>query len=191
MTPIGGDTNLLFNIEYRIPIAGPLSVAAFGDIGSAFNLRSYDDQVIISNPVLQTVNPLLFPPEGTTEVVFGPGGIVINPDGRFATQAEIEFARLAQGLTSGVLPDGFTNISMVGLNQTTSTVFLSETDSGLSGLDNYRASLGVELRIQVPVVNLPFRLIYAYNPNAKVKPGPTRLFPEERSVFRFSVGRTF
>ncbi len=32
-TPVGGDTVGIFNFEYRIPIAGPLSVAAFYDLG--------------------------------------------------------------------------------------------------------------------------------------------------------------
>ena len=31
--PVGGDTLGIFNFEYRIPIAGPLSVAAFYDAG--------------------------------------------------------------------------------------------------------------------------------------------------------------
>jgi outer membrane protein insertion porin family len=34
-TPVGGDTVGIFNFEYRIPIAGPLSVAAFYDLGIA------------------------------------------------------------------------------------------------------------------------------------------------------------
>jgi outer membrane protein insertion porin family len=33
--PVGGDTVGVFNFEYRIPIAGPLSVAAFYDLGMA------------------------------------------------------------------------------------------------------------------------------------------------------------
>jgi outer membrane protein insertion porin family len=33
MIPVGGDTVGIFNFEYRIPIAGPLSVAAFYDMG--------------------------------------------------------------------------------------------------------------------------------------------------------------
>ncbi len=33
ITPIGGDTMLVFNAEYRIPIAGPLSMSAFYDVG--------------------------------------------------------------------------------------------------------------------------------------------------------------
>jgi hypothetical protein len=47
----------------------------------------------------------------------------------------------------------------------------------------------------VPVVNVPFRLIYAYNPNARrgiteINGTPINFF-EKKSVFRFSVGRTF
>jgi outer membrane protein insertion porin family len=33
ITPVGGDTLGIFNFEYRIPIAGPLSIAAFYDMG--------------------------------------------------------------------------------------------------------------------------------------------------------------
>lgn len=33
LIPIGGDTVGVFNFEYRIPVAGPLSVAAFYDVG--------------------------------------------------------------------------------------------------------------------------------------------------------------
>lgn len=33
MVPVGGDTVGIFNFEYRIPIAGPLSLAAFYDMG--------------------------------------------------------------------------------------------------------------------------------------------------------------
>jgi hypothetical protein len=46
----------------------------------------------------------------------------------------------------------------------------------------------------VPVVNVPFRLIYAFNPNARngfSDEVPNFFFTERRSVFRFSVGRTF
>jgi outer membrane protein insertion porin family len=59
---------------------------------------------------------------------------------------------------------------------------------------DYRSSIGAELRVQVPVLNVPFRLIYAYNPNARkdqVIDGFPFFFDEKKSVFRFSVGRTF
>ena len=46
---IGGDTQLLGNFEYRIPIFGPASLALFADIGSVFNLRKTGTQEINSN----------------------------------------------------------------------------------------------------------------------------------------------
>ncbi|HNQ14813.1 MAG TPA: outer membrane protein assembly factor BamA, partial [Pyrinomonadaceae bacterium] len=45
---IGGDTQLLGNFEYRIPIFGPATLAAFADIGSVFNLRKTGTQRIDS-----------------------------------------------------------------------------------------------------------------------------------------------
>jgi outer membrane protein insertion porin family len=192
LIPVGGDTQFLFNLEYRIPIAGPVSIAAFGDVGTAFNLRKYGDQRIISEPLLQTISPILINPDQLTSITFAPnGGLVINPDGQFATQGEVEFARLAQGTGAGLLPNGFSSVFIRGLGRTTDTVFLSQEESGLKGIDNYRASVGIEFRVLMPVVNVPFRLIYAYNPNAKVNPTPTQIFREDRSTFRFSIGRTF
>jgi hypothetical protein len=52
----------------------------------------------------------------------------------------------------------------------------------------------VELRVQVPIVNVPFRLIYYYNPNARIgitEELPGIFLPGKKSGFRFTVGRTF
>jgi outer membrane protein insertion porin family len=64
-------------------------------------------------------------------------------------------------------------------------------DAGQSYLQNEKItfrsaviSTGAELRFIMPVLNVPFRLIYAFNPNADP------LFAEKR-VFRFAVGTTF
>jgi outer membrane protein insertion porin family len=60
---IGGDSQMVFNIEYRIPIFGPLQFAPFFDIGSAFNLRGLSDQFekseFIPNQILgqEILNP--------------------------------------------------------------------------------------------------------------------------------------
>jgi outer membrane protein insertion porin family len=43
-TFVGGDTQILFNLEYRIPLFGPVQLVPFADIGSVFNLRSLDNQ---------------------------------------------------------------------------------------------------------------------------------------------------
>jgi outer membrane protein insertion porin family len=36
ITPVGGDTQAIYNIEYRIPIVGPVTLAPFFDIGKAW-----------------------------------------------------------------------------------------------------------------------------------------------------------
>ena len=45
-------------------------------------------------------------------------------------------------------------------------------------------STGAELRFIMPVLNVPFRLIYAINPNANPLFAPKR-------TFKFAVGTTF
>ena len=59
---------------------------------------------------------------------------------------------------------------------------------------DYKASVGFEMRMQIPVVNVPFRLIYFYNPNAKlglIEELPGIFLRGKKSGFKFSVGRTF
>src|SRR3712207_9127203 len=46
---LGGDTQLLGNFEYRIPIFGPAQFALFADVGSSFNLRTHGDQTFSTN----------------------------------------------------------------------------------------------------------------------------------------------
>jgi outer membrane protein insertion porin family len=52
--------------------------------------------------------------------------------------------------------------------------------------EDIRSSLGLEFRVQMPVTNVPFRLIFAHNPGAE-----DNVYPERKNVVRFSVGRTF
>src|SRR5215217_6077251 len=63
-TSVGGDTQLLGNFEYRIPIISDVvQLAAFADIGTAFNIRTKSDQAFSSEflddqPFLSTVGAL-------------------------------------------------------------------------------------------------------------------------------------
>ena len=84
------------------------------------------------------------------------------------------------------------------------------------GTQDIRASTGLELQVMMPVVNAPFRLYYAYNPlivQTVLQPpvvADRSMFPnqatflnsvatvwtaspffEKRTLFRFSIGRTF
>lgn len=168
---IGGDSELVFNLEYRIPIIGPLQFAPFFDIGSAFNLRGLTDQFERSEFV---PNQIL-------------GQQILNPRGEAATQKEIRKATPPE--SQGGLPPGFRQVFIFGDKQVSRNVQLSQSEHGI--FDNYRYSMGGELRVQVPVINVPFRLIFAWNPNARTEADINPFFFERRRAIRFSVGRTF
>jgi outer membrane protein insertion porin family len=130
--PIGGDSEVIFNAEYRIPIKWRFSAAAFFDIGASFNLMQLPQQRFESPTTIQ--------PLGTPATVL-------------------------------------TTVDPLG--------------PGQGRLPIYRTSLGGELRFQVPVLNVPLRLILAVNPNAqKNVPASALLAPEKRVAFIVSFGRT-
>ena len=54
----------------------------------------------------------------------------------------------------------------------------------------FKTSTGVELRFFMPVLNVPFRLIYAFNPQ-RAGVLDNNLRPQREAVFRFAVGTTF
>jgi outer membrane protein insertion porin family len=170
LIPVGGDTQILLNFEYRIPLAGPLSFAPFFDIGSAFNLRKLENQFIKTEFIEQPLNSGI--------------PVTLNPRGLIATERELRQARTPEN--PGFLPPGFKAATIFGERQDVTTVALEEATGGL--FRSYRYSMGGEVRVQVPVINVPFRLIFAWNPNAK-SDNPF-LFEEKRAI-RFSVGRTF
>ncbi|HYE16145.1 MAG TPA: BamA/TamA family outer membrane protein, partial [Pyrinomonadaceae bacterium] len=198
---LGGDTQLLGNFEYRVPIFGPLQLAAFADIGSAFNLRTKTDQIFSTeflpdqpfisrlggiNGLVRLRNPQLAASQLT-------GALLVQGD-RLLTRDELQAlvgagsfdpaTGLPLGVQSVFLRATPTDADPTAGVQTNTVARISQ--SLFSKLGDYRSSLGAELRIQLPVVNVPFRFIYAYNPNAKVD-----FLGEKRRTFRFSIGRTF
>jgi outer membrane protein insertion porin family len=221
-TSVGADTQVLGNFEYRIPIIGrSVSLAAFADVGSAFNLRTKGDQLFSSNvlddqPFLSTVGfiPCNRPGSlaGIAQVslttlaacnrntqlamvptVTGAAALVMR-DNRLVTTQELDNAQDLHppiDFTTG-LPFGFQPVFLRGKAQTNTSVLLSQ--SLFAKIGDIRSSLGMEVRVQVPVINVPFRLIFAYNPNARkdqVIDGFPFFFNEKKRVIRFSVGRTF
>jgi outer membrane protein insertion porin family len=128
--PIGGDTQLILNAEYRVPLFWRLSAAAFADLGASVNARRLGEERIETNTQVLDV-------PATLVTVLGP---LAPGESRFAS---------------------------------------------------YRVSVGGELRFTLPVLNLPLRLIFAANPNARTRPpGSTLIAPEERFAFRFGFSRT-
>lgn len=218
-TPIGADTQLLGNFEYRIPIIGStVGLAAFADIGSAFNIRSKRDQTFSSTflddqPFLQTVGAVACPRAGgfasvsmtslaactnNTDLAMivdrSAFLALVMRDNRLVTTSELENASCPTCPVDPAtrLPFGFHPVFIRGQAQTNTTVRLSQ--SLFSRFGDIRSSLGMEVRVQVPVINVPFRLIFAYNPNARPDQnidGFDFFFNEKKKVIRFSVGRTF
>jgi outer membrane protein insertion porin family len=153
ITP-GGDTQLLGNFEYRIPIVGPVILAPFFDAGVDKILRT--NQLTLESSRVGDLN-VQFPQAGYS------GKVYIAP-----------------------------------------------------GTQKMRASTGIELQVMLPVVNAPFRLYFAYNPsvvreylqppivadrssfpnnatfiNSIATYGQAYPFFEKRTMFRFTIGRTF
>jgi len=55
---------------------------------------------------------------------------------------------------------------------------------------DFKTSTGAEIRFFMPVLNVPFRLIFAYNPRREGVLD-SNLQPTKSFVFRFAVGTTF
>jgi outer membrane protein insertion porin family len=167
----GGDFQTSGNIEYRIPIAGPVTMSLFGDVG--------------------------------TDGIFKTSALHLDPTGIANITSTFPDAPLTK--TLGIYPG--TNFRI-------------------------RDSVGIEFGVNLPIVQAPFRIYYAYNlnrlysqiaaPNPYVNPAtlaqwkstldgitpniwdtqiqpqlnfvnnPGRLnYFEPKTTFRFTVGKTF
>jgi outer membrane protein insertion porin family len=150
----GGDTQGIANFEYRIPIFGPVTLAAFFDAGV--------NRITLGNQLR------------------------LNP------------SRIAE--LNGQFPQaGFENAAV-----------------RIPATQRIRTSTGLEVQVMMPVVNAPFRLYWAYNPtiiqefflppvaaDASLFPNQMTMnyaasrysaitpFYERRTMFRFTISRTF
>ncbi len=61
--------------------------------------------------------------------------------------------------------------------------FAEEDSWSLDMLQNFRSSTGIEMRVFIPMLNVPFRLIFAYNPH--------RDYYHRATAFVFGIGTTF
>ena len=196
---IGGDTQLLGNFEYRIPIFGPATMALFADVGSVFNLQKTGTQVINSEFLSDDtfLGPGVLTALGlrNTPTLENSGGAVLWYNNRVLTKTDFVNEFCAQRTRIGCpvsLPNVISQYYVRGEAQQNSLLKVDE--SAFSKFTNIKSTIGVELRVQVPIVNVPFRLIYYYNPNAVIgftDELPGIFLPGKRSGFKFTVGRTF
>lgn len=195
---IGGDTQILGNFEYRIPLFGPASMAFFADIGSVFNLRKTGTQVINSEflPDDTFLGPGRLTALGliNTPVLESSFGSILYYRGRVLTKTDYinEFCRGNRfGCPTSLSPQ-VQSLYLRGDVQQNSLLKVDEAKFG--NFTNIKSSVGVEVRVQVPIVNVPFRIYYYYNPAAIIGVTtelPGIVLPGKRHGFRFTVGRTF
>ncbi|MFM9905735.1 MAG: outer membrane protein assembly factor BamA [Pyrinomonadaceae bacterium] len=195
---IGGDTQLLANVEYRLPLFGPATMAFFGDVGSVFNLRKSGIQTInsefLADDIFLGAGRLTALGLINTPVLESSFGSILYYRGRVMTKTDFltEFCRGNRfGCPTSLSPQ-VQQLFLRGEVQQNTQLRVDESKFGKIG--DFKATIGVEFRVQVPIVNVPFRLIYFYNPNGKfgfTQELPGIFLPGKRSGFKFTVGRTF
>jgi len=195
---IGGDTQLLGNFEYRMPLFGPATMAFFADIGTVFNLHKTGVQVINSEflPDDQFLGPGRLTALGllNAPALENSFGSILFYRGRVLTKTDFinEFCRGNRfGCPTSLSPQ-VQQLFVRGEVQQNS--LLKVNQSAFDTFSNFRSSVGVELRVQVPIVNVPFRIYYYYNPNAVIgysQELPGIFLPGKHQGIKFTVGRTF
>ena len=117
-------------------------------------------------------------------VLFADAGQVRDRGESFAWKETLTAQRTLNALGPG--PDDQLNQIFFNPFRTT---FATETVR-LGEVNAFKTSLGAEIRFFMPVLNVPFRLIYAWNPQREGVLD-NNLRPQKETVFRFAVGTTF
>src|SRR5271166_2015494 len=93
----GGDTNLVSNVEYRVPIVGPVTVALFVDTG--FDFISQQSQLRIAGPQVTTLQSTVFGCPSLTSTSTCTGGITIPFSAQLSTVSGTNYQpRMSTGL---------------------------------------------------------------------------------------------
>ena len=134
---LGGNKDLLFNVEQNFNIKSQLRVILFYDAGQVQDVgRNFAFKETMFSRVLPPSTQVLFDPNARS---------TLTPVGELVA----------------------TEVSA------------------------FKTSTGVEVRIFMPVINVPFRLIFAYNPQRAGVLSTSTLQPQKAFQFRFAVGTTF
>ncbi|MGE3191810.1 MAG: outer membrane protein assembly factor BamA, partial [Vicinamibacterales bacterium] len=181
--------------EYVAPYGGTDSLPIFEQLflGGEYTIRGYDIRSVgprspINNLVLGGNKSLLFNAEYLISIA-GPVRLVLFYDAGQVRERGQKFA-WKEDIVERILPappllsDPFQAVSL--------------TDPDAPGIQTavtgqrsaFKTSTGAEIRFFMPVLNVPFRLIFAWNPQ---RGGvlDNSLRPAKAFTFRFAVGSTF
>ncbi len=164
-------------------------------LGGEYSIRGYDIRSVgprdlASGLVIGGNKSLLFNAEYLISiggpvrlVLFYDAGQVRDVGEKFAWKEPVKKLTTVNGLSAA---DAATSLYQVGgflSTLATRTDITGETSA-------FKTSTGAEIRFFMPVLNVPFRLIFAMNPQ---RGGvlDNNLLPEKRFKFRFAVGTTF
>jgi len=181
--------------EYISPLGSTESLPIFERLflGGEYSVRGYDIRSIGptvpgSVVVLGGNKSLLFNAEYLISIVsqvrivlFYDAGQVRDVGQSFAWKEDMTELRAP---TPPALTDPFATSSLVDPNAPgVESIITGQTSA-------FKTSTGVELRFFMPVLNVPFRLIYSWNPQ---RGGvlDNNLRPAKQTTFRFAVGTTF
>lgn len=180
--------------EYVRPFGSTLALPIFERLvlGGEYSVRGYDLRTIgprdvQSGAVIGGNKSLLFNAEYLISIA-GPVRLVLFYDAGQVRDIGQRFA-WNEDATEVVYPsapllvDPFAFSSLVDPNAPGPTTVVTGQRSA------FKTSTGAEIRFFMPVLNVPFRLILAYNPQRDVL--NNNLQPTKKLLFRFAVGTTF
>ena len=160
-------TTIGLRAQYQFIGAGtPDNIPVFERLwqGGEFSVRGYDIRRI--GPTVSDVDPEVSPDSFQGRTVFGGNkSLLLNAEYQISIAQPVRFILFYD---AGQVQDFGRNFTM----------------------NDFKTSTGLELRFFMPVLNVPFRLIYAWNPQ---RDGVfnDQFQPQEETVFRFAVGTTF
>lgn len=185
--------------EVVFPFSGTPAVPFFERLFSGgenllrgFDIRSVSPFAIISTPSLDANGlPVINPNTGLPQIqtnftpVGGDGLINLTGEYRVPIVGPLTLAFFADVGTSAVLQKN--KLGLFGRN--TSISLLAGTNKVI------RSSVGTEIQFLLPVINAPFRLIFAYNPmilnTTAIINGVLVPLREQRHGVKFTIGQSF
>ena len=182
--------------EYIAPYGNSTSLPIFEKLfmGGEYSIRGFDLRSIAprdeaSGVVIGGNKSLLFNAEYLINiagpvrlVLFYDAGQVRDRDQKFAWKEDV-FESVPPAVLQPFFLDSDAIDSPLTNTPGAQSVFRGTTSA-------FKTSTGAEIRFFMPVLNVPFRLIFAMNPQ-RFGVLDNQLLPTKRFVFRFAVGSTF
>ena len=196
--PLNRRTSLGFRAagEYISPFGSTTELPLFEKLylGGEYSIRGFDIRTVgprdvATDLVLGGNKSLLFNAEYLITIA-GPVRLVLFADAGQVRDRGQNFAwkepviqRTVSGTLVPDLLDPFNVFNPISVDPTVTTTTIGQASA-------FKTSLGAEIRFFMPVLNVPFRLIFAMNPN-RYGVLDNNLLPEKKYKFRFAVGTTF